>query len=135
MRPIDIEIPTNKSGYVYILGSVRDENVTYIGTTSKLSHRFYQHNSGYGSKTTNSLHLRPWCLLAFITGFSGYEQQMRQNRYNIEKDWKIEIRYKQNTVGQILTREECVKIGKTLIQSDVYKNLHLKFVHTVQFLV
>jgi hypothetical protein len=48
LRCVDIELPRDQTGYVYILGSLKDREVTYIGTTIDLRKRLNSHNSGYG---------------------------------------------------------------------------------------
>ena len=68
-RPIDVELPTDVTGYCYVLSSLRHPDVSYIGETSRLGRRIDEHNSGSGSLQTASVHLRPWILLCFVAGF------------------------------------------------------------------
>ena len=65
-RIYDTIIPQHNTGYVYMLISVRDNNFTYIGKTFSIRKRIQQHESGFGSVSTESLHLRPYALFAYI---------------------------------------------------------------------
>ena len=42
----DIQIPHGRTGYVYMLLSIRDTNRTYIGQGASLSDRLDKHNKG-----------------------------------------------------------------------------------------
>eukprot|EP00978_Attheya_sp_CCMP212_P024808 scaffold78563_cov32-Attheya_sp.AAC.2 len=68
-RPIDVSLPHDNNGCVYILVALRDHKTTYIGQTHNLGRRLGQHNSGCGSRQTSDIHLRPWTLLAYVVGF------------------------------------------------------------------
>jgi predicted GIY-YIG superfamily endonuclease len=88
--PLNVVQPNDGSGYCYILVSLRDKRTTYIGQTKKLVQRLHQHNSGYGSEGTSDYRLRPWALLAYVTGFDGnvramlaFERQWKQRRDNL----------------------------------------------------
>ena len=48
--------------YVYLLESLDDERVRYIGSTSDLKRRFEEHNGGRGAKSTQR---RKWKLLYY----------------------------------------------------------------------
>ena len=69
--PLDVSQPNDSSGYCYILVSLKDSKSTYIGQTKKLVQRLKEHNSGFGSQGTSDPRLRPWALLAYVTGFDG----------------------------------------------------------------
>ena len=133
MRPMDIELPRDKTGYVYVIASIRNTEMTYIGTTLNLKKRLNTHNSGYGSKSTQSIHLRPWTLLGFICGFKGSKSEINHYRYKVEKIWKQKITEYKETTNTIITSEDIVLIGKKLITDDLFCFLNLKFVQTVQF--
>ena len=78
-------IPMQPLGFVYLLMSLQDHNTTYIGETKNLAKRLTQHNKGYGAIVTEKEKLRPWCIIAFVTGFPNSE---RQNRRSLEKCWQ-----------------------------------------------
>jgi predicted GIY-YIG superfamily endonuclease len=84
-RPIDVVVPNDPSGYCYILLSMRDRRVTYIGETKRLVKRIEEHNSGYGSEGSSDYRLRPWALLAFVSGFDGNHRAMLAFEYQ----WKM----------------------------------------------
>ena len=87
-RPRDIPVPSDKTGYVYILVSTRNTNYVYIGSCKCLHTRFRQHNSGHGALQTGSATLRPWALLGFVSGFQGNDAIRLQfeNRWINEKN-------------------------------------------------
>jgi predicted GIY-YIG superfamily endonuclease len=74
---MDVELPTEASGYVYTLVYLQDKNSTYIGETTNLCHRLQKHNSGLVTKKTADITLRPWALLGFVCGFGQDRQQQR----------------------------------------------------------
>ena len=75
-RVCDITLPQDRSGYCYILLSLKQKETIYIGQTLHLSTRLAQHNSGSGAKQTSPDHLRPWAILAYVAGFNGNKQEM-----------------------------------------------------------
>jgi predicted GIY-YIG superfamily endonuclease len=75
-RPCDISLPTDSSGYVYILISLRSREFFYIGKTKDLHQRMRAHQSGHGSLTTQPEYLRPYAYYAYICGFDGNEHMM-----------------------------------------------------------
>ena len=83
-RICDINLPTCRSGFVYFLISCRDATYSYIGTTKYIRKRLNQHNSGFGSRSTNPLHLRPFAIYAYICGFNGNQLL----RFHLENEWK-----------------------------------------------
>jgi predicted GIY-YIG superfamily endonuclease len=83
--PLNVVQPNDGSGYCYILDSLKDRRTTYIGQTKRLVQRLHEHNSGYGSEGTSDYRLRPWALLAFVTGFDGNVTAMLA----FERQWKM----------------------------------------------
>jgi len=82
-RPKDFTMPTNGLGFVYLLVSTKQLGCTYIGSTDSLVRRWREHNTGYGAEQTRTIHLRPWAMLAFITGFDGTKSVYTA----VENDW------------------------------------------------
>ena len=74
----DMPIPTCKTGFVYFLVSIKSPQAIYIGETQCLKKRLKEHNSGYGSKFTSHVHLRPWAIYAYISGFCCNKALMRR---------------------------------------------------------
>ena len=85
-RTCDIILPTDTSGYVYFLVSVRDFDRDYIGQTKNLAQRFNQHNSGQGAEGTADPYYRPYCVAAYICGLSHMEKVGRES---LERKWKL----------------------------------------------
>ena len=63
-------IPTDTTGFVYCLVSLRNHDKIYIGQTKCLSQRLIQHNSGDGSMSTQDIYNRPWAVASYICGLS-----------------------------------------------------------------
>ena len=85
-RTCDIQLPSDSSGYVYFLVSVRDFDRDYIGQTQNISTRFAQHNSGRGAEGTADPYYRPYCVAAYICGLSHME---KADREALEHRWKV----------------------------------------------
>ena len=77
-RICGIALPQCRTGYVYML--------TYIGQTICIRTRIQQHNSGYGSTSTQPSYLRPFAILAYICGFRG-RRTLREK--HVEYQWKL----------------------------------------------
>ena len=84
-RTCDIPLPQCRTGFVYFLMSVKNRSYTYIGQTVCIRDRMKAHNSGSGSLSTESIHLRPFALMAYICGFEGHNKVQREY---IERRWK-----------------------------------------------
>ena len=68
--------------YVYLLESLDEERVHYIGSTNDLKRRFAEHNNGKGGKTTRH---RKWKLLYYeayetLEMARKREHQLKQHR-------------------------------------------------------
>ena len=87
-RVCDIELPSDNSGYVYMLVSLRDFDRTYIGQTENLAARFKQHNSGNGARETRDPYYRPYCLAGYICNLGDYERHQRED---LERAWSTAI--------------------------------------------
>jgi predicted GIY-YIG superfamily endonuclease len=106
--PLDVSQPNDSSGYCYILVSLRNSKTTYIGQTKKLVQRLKEHNSGYGSQGTSDPHLRPWALLAYVTGFDGNVTSMLA----FERQWKV-----RRDNYQVTAPMQIADLGRSLIAS------------------
>lgn len=82
----NIDIPTDRTGYVYCLVSRRNHSKIYIGETECLSQRIQQHNSGNGSNGTRDIRDMPWGIAAFICGLNHVS---KRGRMSIERNWKV----------------------------------------------
>ena len=78
-RCCDIPVPTDSSGYVYMLVSARDFDRDYIGQTQNLSKRVEQHFHGHGSLGTCDPYYHPYILAASICGMSHMEERERKH--------------------------------------------------------
>jgi predicted GIY-YIG superfamily endonuclease len=96
--PRNVIQPNDGTGCCYILVSLKDMRTTYIGQTKRLVQRLHEHNSRYGSQGTSDYRLRPWALLAYVTGFDenvrmrlAFEQQWKQRRDNLHMTSPMQI--------------------------------------------
>ena len=85
-RISDISLPSDSTGFVYMLVSVKDCSRTYVGQTENISKRLYQHNKGWGAVGTADPQYRPYAVAAYICGMG---HMNRVEREGIEKKWKI----------------------------------------------
>ena len=83
-RPCDIHLPTDRTGFVYMLISLRLDNFFYIGKIKDLNQRMRSHQSGRGSNSTQPQNLRPYAYFAYIFGFNEKETMI----FYIERKWK-----------------------------------------------
>jgi len=106
--PRKIELPPGEVGFVYLLVSTKDVTSTYVGQTSDLRRRLREHNSGSGSYLTNQIHLRPWGVLCFATGFSDLTDKNRAERIDLEEKIHSELftsfnaRNRQGSAAEVL---------------------------------
>jgi hypothetical protein len=83
VRPSDVQLPNDNVGSVYLLVSLMDTNFTYIGSALNLQKRFLQHTNLLTTEQTAPPSLRPWSLLAYVTGFGSNIQKMKK----FENQW------------------------------------------------
>lgn len=87
----------SKFCFVYVLGTVRNENSnhirTYVGWSNDLVARLAKHNAGIGAKTTRG---NQWQLLYAEIFFSRGEAMSRE--WQIKKDSKFRKKLRENWV-------------------------------------
>ena len=113
-RPIDVPLPEDNSGFVYVLLSLNNLASTYIGQTRFLVRRLKQHNSSHGSQQTADSSLRPWALLAFVCGFDGNRSQMLQ----FERRWQQRRDYLVGLQGHVHP-SQIANLAQTLLSETV----------------
>ena len=64
----DIYLPQRNTGYVYMLVSLKYFNYSCIGKNSQVRRRILQHNYGLGYTSTETMHLLPFDIFAYICG-------------------------------------------------------------------
>lgn len=115
-RPMDIDLPDEgivKYGYTYFLLSLTDMRHYYIGSCNDIVRRFDEHNHDLVSAPHQiaPAHLRPWAIIAFISGFTHPgENQTR------ERDWQFAARETvlRNPRSQIT---ELIEIGRNFVHA------------------
>ena len=120
-RPIDSGLPQDDSGYVYVLTSVHEGLVgkaTYIGQTPNLAARYDKHLKGTATAQTADPSMRPWVMLAYVSGFEGCSTS---GRMYFETLWKG-IRDRSNARREVpLGADEVATLGKELVQDLSYQ--------------
>lgn len=109
-RVKDMQLPQCNSGIVYMLLSLKCKSFCYIGKTRNPRSRLNNHNCGYGSSSTEPIHLRPFAVMAYICGFEGCDTMM----LSIERKWK-EVR--DNLIVQGMNDpREWARSGRSVIE-------------------
>lgn len=115
LRIRDVPLPSDNTGYVYILISTVNLVSTYIGSTANLVERLKDHNSGYGGRQTAPSSLRPWAILAYVTGFDADEASYKtfetlwlaaKNRYVTDPTLQPSVQGVVELANDILQEEE-----------------------------
>lgn len=119
-RPVDVPLPCDNNGYAYIIVSLSNKSVTYIGQTTNLAARYVKHANGKAAMTTASPLYRPWALLAYVSGFESCPQSARQA---FERLWQVQRDQQQQRTGRPLTPNEIANVAKRLIEKQFYKNI------------
>ena len=125
-RPRDVMLPPDNTGFVYILISTRDLKHLYIGSCYNLILRYERHNSGFGAIQTSPISLRPWALLAYVSGFQGNKHHF----LSFEQQWIAAKQHLSFHSPSTISVEAIVGLGLSL--KDKFNNLHntsLSFVH------
>ena len=81
----NLALPSDSTGYVYILISLRNKNFTYIGQTQNIRQRLRNHNLGHGAFGTSSPEDRPFAVAGLICGLG--HKNVRYREY-LERQWK-----------------------------------------------
>jgi predicted GIY-YIG superfamily endonuclease len=125
-RPIDVPLPMDHTGSVYLLVSCQNTDVTYIGETGFLPKRIDYHNSGYGAEQTASANLRPWAILAYVVGFEGNIKKRKE----FEKEWEYERDSEIQRLNRRLLPDEIANLAlkQMLRRKQTFPNEDLRFV-------
>ena len=121
----NVDVPNNSSGFCYLLASTArgvEGRVTYIGQTCNLVARFKNHKLGAGPSATADPGLKPWAMLAYVSGFEGAGQAQRmyfERLWQVARDRKNRRRRGQNMSP--LTADEIADLGKNLVGRRVYR--------------
>jgi hypothetical protein len=67
--PLYRELPAGSRSYVYLLVSITNPRICYVGETDDLKQCLRRHNTGYGDTRTRPTNLHPWGVYAFVCGF------------------------------------------------------------------
>ncbi len=79
-RISEFSLPSNSTGFVYMLESVKDCSRTYVGQMENISKRVYQHNTGWGAVGTADPQYRPYAVAAYICGMGHMNRVEREGR-------------------------------------------------------
>ena len=84
-RVTDYILPTDSTGFVYLLCSMKKSEYTYIGQCDILPRRLDEHNTGNGSLGTSDPSIHPLFVAGYITGLRHYDIP---SRMSLEYRWK-----------------------------------------------
>ena len=125
-RPIDSGLPQDNSGYVYILTSVAKGMVgkaTYIGQTPNLAARYDKHLKGTATAQTADPSLRPWILLAYVSGFEGCSKSGRMYFETLWQGARDRCNTLRNASREVpLGADEVATLGKQLVEEASYQH-------------
>ena len=122
-RICDMSVPQCNTGFVYMLVSTKVLTFSYIGETINMHARLYQHNSGYGSKTTIPVSLRPYALFAYVCGFEANGKLRRI----FEKSWK-QIRDRERMRG-VTDLKQIARLASGVIhQTEMLQDINLRLI-------
>jgi predicted GIY-YIG superfamily endonuclease len=129
-RTCDIELPSDNTGYVYMLVSLRDFDRTYVGQTQNISVRLTQHNSGNGARETRDPYYRPYCLAGYMCNMGHLSKGHRED---IEHNWAKAVRRailegRRDIESRLAIGEELVKQLNSIRLPDE----HIRFVTTIK---
>jgi predicted GIY-YIG superfamily endonuclease len=111
-------LPGDNSGYVYLLISLKNKSIVYIGQTVNLPRRILQHNQGFGTIQTKNIRLWPWAVLAYIAGFNGRRDTLRL----CESRWNFWAKYRRLGERSLTWTYEAAMIAISEFDSE---DLHL----------
>jgi len=120
LRPIDHGLPDNSSGFSYLLTSIQKHyfgKATYIGQCANLNKRYKEHRDGTATRQTADPEMRPWVLLAYVSGFEGCSKSARQQ---FESLWQGARDTEMGRLGRPLTAEEVANVGERLVKERKY---------------
>ena len=103
-------IPSDSTGFVYILISRRNKNFTYIGETENLCQRITEHQTGHGAIGTANPMDRPFQIAGYVAGLKHLTETQRMG---LENQW----RYYRN---QLLNDDpyEIINQGLRVVQNE-----------------
>ena len=126
-RPRDVVLPADNTGFVYLLVSTADLQFLYIGSCYNLIARYSSHNTGFGSLQTAPASLRPWAILAYVSGFEG----QKRNFLDFERRWIARRIALQRQPQSQTSIEAIIALGETIaVQFNEDRHLNLKFVQS-----
>ena len=85
-RPVDVILPLPGAWSVYMIASLKDTRVTYIGSPRNLRRRLNTHNKGKGSSMTNSPAYLPFALVGYVLGF-GDDHENKLITLRLKQRW------------------------------------------------
>ena len=93
-------LPSDDTGFVYLLCSENNLDFTYIGQTQNIRQRFREHQSGNGAFGTSRRKDQPFFLAGYISGLTGYDDA---DRCQVERRWRnLRNRLPINSVANIM---------------------------------
>ncbi len=131
-RISDISLPSDSTGFVYMLVTVKDCSRTYVRQTENISKRLYQHNKGWGAVGTADPQYRPYAVAAYICGM-GHMNPVEHE--GIKTKWKVYNRaIMQSSRGRNDAMDR-IKQGCRIVveynEDQLYEEMFIRFVITI----
>jgi predicted GIY-YIG superfamily endonuclease len=125
---MNVDVPNGNTGFCYLMVSMAkgsEGKVTYIGQTPNLVARFEKHKRGAGPSATADPGLKPWAILAYVSGFEGADVAGRmylERLWQVTRDRTNAKRRRQNMSP--LDANEVANLGKEIIERQLYRSCH-----------
>ena len=124
--PSTRDLPTQNLGFCYLLQSVPQSQLLYIGSTMSLERRLREHNSGLGSKFTNFTNRLPWKVCAYVTGFNLTNASHRVRVF--EKEWLDAASNYVNLTKKNVSLFTAINLGEDIAKTWPHKEDGLKLI-------
>ena len=125
---MNVDVPNGNTGFCYLMVSMAkgsEGKVTYIGQMPNLVARFEKHKRGAGPSATADPGLKPWAILAYVSGFEGADVAGRmylERLWQVTRDRTNAKRRRQNMSS--LDANEVANLGKEIIERQLYRSCH-----------
>ena len=120
------DLPTQNLGFSYLLQSVPQNELLYIGSTMSLLRRLREHNAGLSSSFTKLQNRLPWKVCAYVTGFN-YSNASERIRV-FEKEWLNAASSYVNVKKKNVSLFTAISLGEIFASNWPHKDDDLKFV-------
>ena len=124
-RPIDTQLPGKGFWVSYIAFSLKEQEITKIGSTQDIGNRINQINTGKGARATRSDFAMPFALLGCVAGFNTNKQHCQ----SFERAWFKRVNMIHHKRAGQLSLHHKMEVGKELVANwnAIHKQEQLHF--------